>query len=99
VAQRRVESCQNVAVHLRGSADDLQLHLPAERVGEIAHHPRQSPERRPRTVSCGMPGLIVESMRKIDAAPIEHLELDETLRQEIFALCHLTLRLAERLLR
>ena len=42
MAEQRLEFLQNIAVHLRGLADDFEFHLLAERATHIAHHARKA---------------------------------------------------------
>ena len=99
MAERRVELGQNVAVHLRRAADDLELHPPAERAGEIAHHARQALDAVGERPHAAGQRFLVEPMREVDGAPVEHLELGQPLRQELLVLDHAALRLGERRLR
>ena len=99
MAERRVELRQDVPVHLRRAADDLQLHLPAQGAGEIPHHARQTLHAIGKRPHAGGQRLLVEPMREMDGATVEHLELGEAQGQELLVLHHTALRTRERRLR
>ncbi len=86
MAQRCVELYQDVAVHLGGFADDIESDLLSQRAAQVAYHPRKRLDaisERPHSTG---ERLVVQPVGQIEGPPVEHLQLDQPLREELLTL-------------
>src|ERR1700674_4133664 len=70
MAQGRIELAEDVAIHPRRFADDLQLHLFTERTGHVTHHARKSLHAVGKWPHAARQRLVIEPIREIDGATV-----------------------------
>ncbi|MCY1228560.1 hypothetical protein D9M72_408830 [compost metagenome] len=85
VRQRRVQCFQDVAVHLRAGADQLQVHRLAERAPEVAHHARVAGQRVRQRAHARGQRAVIEPARQSRGAVIVLFELVQPRGQLVVA--------------
>ncbi|MCY1524455.1 hypothetical protein D9M68_593870 [compost metagenome] len=86
VRQRRVQLLQDVAVHLRGLAFDLQPHLLAQRAAQVADHTRQAAHAIAEGPHAAGQRGVVQALGQVAHAPAEFVDLTGALRKLLLAL-------------
>src|SRR6185503_3168699 len=86
VAKRRIEGSQDVAVHARRLARDVEPYGLAQRLAQVAHHARERLNAVREGTHPAGDRFVVESLRQACGATIELLDFGETLCEQAFAL-------------
>ena len=93
--QRCFDFIENIAIHLRHFADDLESNLLAERARKISHQPRESANAIGKRTHPAGQRFPIEPMRKIGRAPHEQFQFSLSVCQKLSAGQRFLLRFAQ----